>query len=92
METTNILLTDFEKINYTRLNYQYEKIHQICELILRSIGIEDFYKQKTPFINSFFIDMNQIFESFVARLFREHYPLPSKEQKGRRAWEFEDGK
>lgn len=87
-----IQLSDFNKISYTRLNQHYEKTHQLCSLILTSTGIGDFYKQKTPFVNSFFIDMNKVFESFVSRLFREYYPLPSKAQKGKKAWETDDGK
>ncbi|QLH09461.1 McrC family protein [Candidatus Nitrosotenuis sp. DW1] len=92
VDKVSIQLSDFNKISYTRLNQHYEKTHQLCSLILRSIGIGDFYKPKTPFVNSFFIDMNKVFESFVARLFREFYPLSSKQQKGEKAWEFEDGK
>lgn len=92
VDKTQIQISDFDKISYTRLNQQYEKIHQICKLILTSTGIGNFYKQKTSFVNSFFIDMNVVFESFVARLFSEYYPLPSKIQKGKKAWETEDGK
>ncbi|TBR10260.1 MAG: hypothetical protein EPO62_03720 [Candidatus Nitrosotenuis sp.] len=91
-DKVSIQLSDFNKISYTRLNQHYEKTHQLCNLILTSTGIGDFYKQKTPFVNSFFIDMNKVFESFVARLFREFYPLSSKQQKGEKAWEFEDGR
>ena len=28
------------------------------------MGISDFYEQKTSFVNSFFVDMNKIFEKF----------------------------
>ena len=86
VEKVPINLEDFERINYTRLNQHYEKIHQLCKLILASIGISDFYKQKISFVNSFFVDMNVIFEAFVAKLFKEFYPLPSEAQKGRKAW------
>lgn len=92
IEKVPISMSDFSKINYTRLNQQYEKVHQLCKLILSSTGIGDFYKQKTPFVNSFFIDMNVVFESFVARLFDEYYPLLNKAQKGKKAWETDTGK
>jgi len=92
VEKAPVTMSDFNKINYTRLNQQYEKVHQLCKLILSSTGIGDFYKQKTPFVNSFFIDMNMVFESFVARLFKEYYPLSSKAQKGKKAWETDNGK
>lgn len=92
VEKTPISMADFNKINYTRLNQQYEKVHQLCKLILSATGISDFYKQKTSFVNSFFIDMNIVFESFIARLFHEYYPLSSKAQKGKKAWETDNGK
>ena len=91
VERVPINLDDFEKINYTRLNQHYEGIHKLCKLILSSIGISDFYKQKISFVNSFFVDMNVIFEAFVAKLFKEYYPLPSETQKGRKAWTIDLG-
>ena len=91
VERVPINLDDFEKINYTRLNQHYEGIHKLCKLILSSIGISDFYKQKISFVNSFFVDMNVIFEAFVAKLFKEYYPLPSEAQKGRKAWTIDLG-
>lgn len=36
--------------------------------------------------------MNVVFESFVARLFDEYYPLLNKAQKGKKAWETDTGK
>lgn len=86
VENVPITLDDFNKITYTRLNQHYKKIHQLCKLILTSTGISDFYNQKIPFVNSFFVDMNVIFEVFVAKLFEQFYPLPSETQKGKIAW------
>jgi len=91
VEKIPISLHDFNKITYTRLNQHYEKIHQLCKLILTSTGIADFYKQKIPFVNSFFVDMNVIFEAFVAKLFDQYYPLPIETQKGKRAWVTNEG-
>jgi len=86
VESVPITLDDFNKITYTRLNHHYNKIHQLCKLILTSTGISEFYNQKVPFVNSFFVDMNVIFEVFVAKLFEQFYPLPSEAQKGKGAW------
>ena len=81
-----ISMDDFDKINYTKMNQHYQKPHQLCKLILSSTGIEDFYKEKIPYVNSFFVDMNVIFEAFVAKLFRQFYPFPSESQKVKKAW------
>ena len=82
----NITVEHFKKLNYTRLNDYYEKTHQLCKIIVQNIGISDFYEQKTSFVNSFFIDMNLVFEKFFSRLVKEYYPLPSKEQFPELAW------
>ena len=76
----NITVDHFKKINYTRLNQYYEKIHQLCKIIVQNIGISDFFEQKTSFVNSFFVDMNRVFEEFFFKLVKEYHPLPSKEQ------------
>ena len=82
----NITVDHFKKINYTRLNQYYEKIHQLCKIIVQNIGISDFYEQKTSFVNSFFVDMNWVFEEFFSKLVKEYYPLPSKEQVIESSW------
>ncbi len=86
-----ISIEDFDKINYTRMNQHYQKPHQLCKLILSSTGIGDFYKEKIPYLNSFFIDMNVIFEAFVAKLFQQFYPFPSKAQNKKKVWKTDEG-
>jgi len=81
-----ITVDHFKKLNYTRLNDYYEKIHQICKIIVENIGISDFYEQKTSFVNSFFVDMNRVFEDFFFKLVKDYYSLPSKEQVPEVAW------
>ena len=81
-----ITVDHFKKLNYTRLNDYYEKIHQICKIIVQNIGISDFYEQKTSFVNSFFVDMNRVFEEFFFKLVKNYYPLPSKEQVPEVSW------
>ena len=82
----NITVDHFKKINYTRLNQYYEKIHQLCKIIVQNIGISDFFEQKTSFVNSFFVDMNRVFEEFFFKLVKQYYPLPSKEQVPEVSW------
>lgn len=88
-----ITFDNFEKINYTRLNQHYKKIHDLCKLIISATGIGDFYHEREHVVSSFFVDMNKIFEKFVTRLFREYYPSSYlvESQKGKRAWRTEEG-
>ena len=86
VEHKPITIDDFKKLNYTRLNQYYEKTHQLCKIIIQDIGISDFYEQETSFVNSFFIDMNKIFEKFFFRLVKEYYPLPSGKPPTSTSW------
>ena len=84
---------DFNRINYNQMNSHYKKIHELCKLIVSSTQITDFYEQKLRFVNSFFVDMNVVFEKFVSKLFDEHYPLPAREQFRYDSWKSgRDGK
>lgn len=75
VEFKHIAQEDFGKINYNQMNHHYKKIHDDCKFIIDSIEISDFYDQQTgKFVNSFFVDMNEIFEKFVFMLFDEAYP------------------
>ncbi len=84
-----INLNHFKMINYNQMNQHYKKIHELCKLIVSSIRIADFYEQKSRFVNSFFVDMNKVFEKFVFKLFCEFYPLQSKEQQRSISWKIE---
>ena len=75
MDFQEIRRDDFSKINYNQMNTHYRKIHTLCKLIVDNTQITDLYEQKLRFINSFFIDMNRVFEKFVTKLFVEHYPF-----------------
>ena len=79
----------FGMIIYSQTNAHYKKIHELCELIVNSIQITDIYEQKLRFINSFFIDMNAIFEKFVFKLFDKYYPRPAKAQVSYASWQSE---
>ena len=86
VEYKTISMEHFKQLNYTRLNQYYEKTHGLCKIIIQNMGISDFYKPETSFVNSFFIDMNRIFEKFFFKLVKEYYHLPSKEQTSEIAW------
>jgi len=77
---------DFRKLSYHLMNQHYKKIHEVCKLIINSTQITDIYQQKTRFVNSFFVDMNRVFEKFVFKLFKEFYSLPCKEQQHSPSW------
>ncbi len=62
---------DFDMINYTRQNIHYTKIIELAEMIIKSSGIADFYSGRKHLVSSFFFDMNEIFEKFIAKLFEE---------------------
>jgi len=84
-----VTLYDFKKITYNRLNNNYTNAHQLSELIITSSGMVDFYSEAKHHISSFFVDMNEIFEKFVYRLFEKYYhPREFKifEQKKKKAW------
>lgn len=59
----------FPKIAYNRLNVHYKEIHYFCEIIMNNIGIKNIYKSG-EFLGkySILIDMNELFEKFVAKL------------------------
>ena len=80
---------DFRTINYNQMNQHYQKVHTLCKLIVNSIRITNFYEQKSRFVNSFFVDMNEVFEKFVFKLFQKHYPLTCKKQQPYASWKFE---
>lgn len=92
VDRVKITEDDFRKISYNQMNQHYRKVHELCKLIVNSIHITNFYEKKTRFVNSFFVDMNKVFEKFVFKIFREHYDLPVKEQQTYASWRTDEGK
>ncbi len=90
VSTREIISDDFKLINYNQMNQHYKKVHELCKLIVNSVKITNFYEQKSRFINSFFVDMNEVFEKFVFKLFQKYYPLPCKGQQYFASWEVEN--
>ncbi|HWP50001.1 MAG TPA: hypothetical protein VNM22_22795 [Candidatus Limnocylindrales bacterium] len=60
---------DVSRIAYNRLNQHYKSVLSLCELFLQHISIRN-YTGDIPFF-SFLLDMNRVFERFVAGALRE---------------------
>lgn len=88
-----IIVNDFRKIQYTRLNSRYGKPHDLAKLIIKNIGIKNLKYQKTRFIVPFFVPMPKLFEKFLENLFFNYHQkdLLVKGQKRFQAW-YNDGK
>ena len=68
--TAPISLDNFRSIQYTPLNNHYKNILTLCELILSDSTIDaENIGERT--IRSFLIDMNKLFEKFVANLLKD---------------------
>lgn len=89
IDLSQISIEDFKKLQYNRMNNHYQKAHELSKLIVKSSGIVNFHTGAQQEISSFFVDMNEIFEKFVFKLFAEYY-MPNKfraiEQKKHWAW------
>jgi len=55
---------------YNRMNEYYREPHELAWLILDALGIKDIYATGSPQCFAFLLDMNKLFENFVARWFR----------------------
>lgn len=71
----HIDLNDFDRINYVPATDHYRSIHGLCRLIIKGTHVKDFYSGPTDHILSFLVDMNYIFELFVAKLFADHHDV-----------------
>jgi 5-methylcytosine-specific restriction enzyme subunit McrC len=70
VELMSIHADAFKSINYSSLNDHYRPILKICELILRDSSLDlEVIGDKSA--SSFTIDMNKLFEDFVANLLIE---------------------
>lgn len=80
-----------EVISIQKLNEHYDKALRLCRFILNLIWYGDFSKEEIP-IFGFLYDMDVLFEKFVTRLFSDFLPLKVIPQKGKRAWQYDDGR
>ncbi len=86
VELKQIGIQDFNKVQYTRLNSQYKKPHELSKLILKHLGLFDFKKQSASFVVPYFIPMYQVFEDFLTKLFEDYYALKIQKQWPTPSW------
>lgn len=63
---------EVDEFQYDRLNAHYEAPHQLCRILLEASGMEGRAGNRN--LSSFLIDMNQVFEQFVAGWLEERLP------------------
>ncbi len=59
--------------SYNRQNLRYQRIHEICDKVIEESGIKDIYSGDNSYTIPIFYDMNDLFESFVQKLFEKYY-------------------
>ena len=93
IEDKVITLDDFKKIGFTSLNQNYQDPLALAKLIIANIGMFNLREMKTRFIIPFFIDMPDMYEKFLEKLFlnKKWYPLVTKRQNVTHPW-LRDGK
>ena len=66
---------EIERFHYDRLTEFYAPAHRMCRLVLEGAGVAFEDHGDVP-AGSFLVDMNRVFEGFVARWLAEHLPSP----------------
>lgn len=66
--------TDLDTFTYDRLTAHYRPIHRLCRIILAGLGADD--ERGGDPLGSFTVDMNALFERFVAAWLAAHLPAP----------------
>lgn len=86
----SISIQDFDNIQYDRLNQRYESPHNLSRLILEASGFREYSSGKKIKIKPFFINMDDVFEKFIEKLFRRYYSKSNRynvqSQKTTKAW------
>ena len=75
--------------SYNRQNLRYQRIHQVCDQIIDKSGIDDIYRGENTYVIPVFYDMNELFESFIQKLFQWCYKdedLKVETQFSEKAW------
>ncbi|MEZ4647164.1 MAG: hypothetical protein R3E97_00015 [Candidatus Eisenbacteria bacterium] len=67
-------IPEIRSVSYDRLTEHYRPLHALCELLLSARGLE--HEAGGYPMGSFLVDMNDLFEAFVARWFEDHLPRP----------------
>ena len=75
--------------SYNRQNLRYKGIHYTCQQIIEESGIGDIYKGEESHVVPVFYDMNELFETFVQKLFektlKKEYRVETQYEE--KAWE-----
>lgn len=58
-------------ITYTRRNDRYRHVHELAGIVLDGLAFDDLFDVSTGRVSAFMLDMNKVFEAFVARIVRE---------------------
>ena len=72
--------------SYSRQNLRYKNIHSKCEQVIQESGIDDIYKGNDSYIVPVFYDMNELFETFIQKIFLK-YHKGVQTQHSTKAWE-----
>jgi 5-methylcytosine-specific restriction enzyme subunit McrC len=60
-----------EQLAYSRRNDHYRNAHHLARLLLRSLAVRNLFTPGGTTSFAFLVDMNELFESFVARLVKD---------------------
>lgn len=63
---------EIDAFTYDRLSARYRPIHRLCRILLEALGADD-ERGSNP-LGSFLVDMNALFERFVAAWLAAHLP------------------
>jgi 5-methylcytosine-specific restriction enzyme subunit McrC len=69
---TNLTVHDLDRMHYHRLNDDYQPIHRLCRLFMELLSLE--HQSGETELRAFFIDMNALFEAFIAAALRNTTP------------------
>jgi 5-methylcytosine-specific restriction enzyme subunit McrC len=59
------------KVTYNRRNDRYRRTHELADIVLRHLAFDDLFDTSSGRATAFLLDMNNVFENFVARLVTE---------------------
>lgn len=70
IQSTNMRSVDMNRFTYSRQNDHYQPIHRFCRLFLDGFSLSE-HAGESPF-DGFLMDMNVLFERFIALKLRHH--------------------
>ena len=62
-----------DRRNYTRRNERYRSAHELCLILIDRSGVDDVYSAGSTQSSAFLLNMNDIFEDFVATMVIEAF-------------------